>query len=160
MKQPLGFILKQIHDKFQKDLNLLNKKEDITASQSVVLWNLYRHSDKITTQKQLQEHLQLAHPTVIGLLKRLEEKGLVEISTNQDDKRCRNISLTQTALAKQEEIRKRRETCEKIICKGMSEEEVETLRRLLGIVLNNLDELPKIKQEESKEEQKNEQRFI
>ena len=73
--QPIGFIIKQINNVFEKELNEKVKKLGLTSSQCAVLDYLFHTSKDEISQRDVERHLSLKNPTVTGLLKRLDEKG-------------------------------------------------------------------------------------
>ena len=70
---PIGCLLKMITDKIkiQADANLA--QHDLTLTQSRVLGYLAR-SGGTATQKEIEGFLQVSHPTVAGVIGRMEQK--------------------------------------------------------------------------------------
>ena len=137
----LGFQLKQIHDKFRKNINVKLSKYDITLSQFRVLDYLFFKSNEGVTQKDIERFTELRHPTVIGILQRLEEKSFVRSEKNTVDKRFRNIILTDKAIVLKSDLDNNKEFIDSMLIKGMSEQEVLELKTLLDKVINNLSEI-------------------
>ena len=75
--QPIGFMIKQINNVYEKDLNERLKTIGITSSQCAVLDYLFHTSREEVSQRDVERHLNLKNPTVTGLLKRLDEKGYI-----------------------------------------------------------------------------------
>ena len=73
---PIGCLLKMITDKIkiQADANLA--QHDLTLTQSRVLGYLARNGGT-ATQKEIEGFLQVSHPTVAGVIGRMEQKGFV-----------------------------------------------------------------------------------
>ncbi|MBE6517783.1 MAG: MarR family transcriptional regulator [Thermoplasmata archaeon] len=58
---------------------------DLTLTQFKVLYVLSHCTDDGTaTQKQIEEHLYITHPTAVGLFRRMESKGLIENLGRED----------------------------------------------------------------------------
>ena len=95
--QPIGFMIKQINNVFEKELNEKVKKLGLTSSQCAVLDYLFHTSKDEISQRDVERHLSLKNPTVTGLLKRLDEKGYILCVPNAKDKRKKNIYLTEKA---------------------------------------------------------------
>ena len=95
--QPIGFMIKQINNVYEKDLNERLKTIGITASQCAVLDYLFHTSKEEVSQRDVERSLNLKNPTVTGLLKRLDEKGYILCVPNASDKRKKNIYLTEKA---------------------------------------------------------------
>ncbi len=139
--QPLGYKFKLINDKFTKYRNETLKKDDLTFSQSKILFYLLWHQDEKVTQKDLCEAVHVKHPTMIGLLNRLEEKEMIVRNVDPENKRCRIISMTDKASAFLEKNKERHEDRDRMLVRGMSDEEIRTLRRLLDIVYQNMKDI-------------------
>lgn len=112
---------------------------EITAAQNRVLMYLY-HLEKPAPQCEVVEHLRVKPSTANGILDRMEDKGLVERTVSGKDARRRLISITEKGIAQcgrtQEEFR----TVEELLVRGFTPEEEETFRRLLGRIIENLEE--------------------
>ena len=65
---------------------------DLTASQGHILAYI-AHSPMPPCPKDLEEAFRLSHPTVSGLLSRLEKKGFIAITPDPADRRCKRVSL-------------------------------------------------------------------
>ena len=85
---PIGCLLKMITDKIkiQADANLA--QHDLTLTQSRVLGYLAR-SGGTATQKEIEGFLQVSHPTVAGVIGRMEQKGFVSCRPDPADKRSK-----------------------------------------------------------------------
>lgn len=142
----LGPLIKAVNTLFEKDVdNHLNIAEDapkLTGTQARLMGYLLAHSDNIIYQRDLEEIFHLSRPTINGLVKRLRENGLVTVSPSAEDKRFKQVQLTAKTA---ENMRKHQPEFEQIfkdieqrMTQGMSLDEVQTLRSLLTICLNNL----------------------
>ena len=134
---PLGYQFKLIHEKFKKHFNENLESMDLTFSQFVVLDYLCSNRKGKVTQKDISDALQLKHSTVIGILKRLEAKGMVQCIVDAENKRYRNVFLTKKAVDSLEEMYRRREEMEKRLVSELTKEEETELRRLLGKVFDS-----------------------
>lgn len=114
---------------------------DLTATQNMFLHHLWFRQEKLgltTSPKDLEEFFDIKHPTVSGILQRMEASGFVEFQPSQTDRRCKVIGLTQKSLdAVSGAIQKIEET-EATLVHGMTDGEAAELRRLLQLVANNL----------------------
>lgn len=139
-KQPLGFIVKQINNVYEKELTNRLKILGITSSQCAVLNYLFQSNQENVTQREIEKHLNLKNPTVTGLLKRLDEKGFVLCVQSPTDKRCKNVYLTEKAFDIQKKMESDRKKLDKRLVIGMTKKEVEVFRRGLEKVLYNISE--------------------
>lgn len=134
----LGFQFKQIHDAVEASANKELKEHDITFSQMGILCYLFSHKGENINPKDIEEHFNLSHPTVVGMLKRLENKGFIISNVSNKDRRCKVITLTDKATKVEEIMEEHKQLINTHITKGMNEEQVKLLQELLEIVIDNL----------------------
>lgn len=65
---------------------------DLTAAQGPILGYLSRRETP-PCSRDIEEEFHLSHPTVSGLLARLEKKGFIEFLPDEQDRRCKRIVL-------------------------------------------------------------------
>ena len=63
---------------------------DLTSAQGHIMAFL-NHREEAPCPRDIEEAFHLSHPTVSGLLSRLEKKGFVELRTDEQDRRCKRI---------------------------------------------------------------------
>ena len=136
--RPLGFLIKQINDVYEKDLNEKLKRIGITSSQCAVLDYLFHTSKEEVSQRDVERHLNLKNPTVTGILKRLDEKGYVLCVPNAEDRRKKNIYLTEKAYDIQKRMETDRRKMDRELTRGMTKRETEALRKNLEKLLYNI----------------------
>ena len=137
--QNAGFMIKKIHDAIDKVANKMLKEEGITLSQSNLLLFLSGRQNEKTTQKDIEQFFSVSHPTVIGLIRRLAKKGLIDICTDQTDARMRNVSLTEDANKIIARLDLFIQSSESRLLDNLSTDEQHELKRLLSKVLHNLE---------------------
>ncbi|NLA87650.1 MAG: MarR family transcriptional regulator [Clostridiales bacterium] len=138
VNETLGLIIRRISQAAKKETDNNLRRLNLTMSQGFVLEYLNNTEDKELTQKAIEQHFNLQHPTVSGILKRLEKNGFITTSVNKSDRRVKDINLTDKAREIEKIARKDKKIMEENFVKGMTAEEVETLRTLLKKVLNNM----------------------
>ena len=111
---------------------------ELTAMQSYVLRYLHDRAGEVVYPKDIEQRFHLTHPTVSGLLARLEAKGFIVCTPDPDDRRCKRIRLTERARQCDAAVGQAFETLERVMCSGMSDEEQQTLLRLLDLAADNL----------------------
>ena len=129
---PLYACAKEVTRKYKPFLDPL----DLTYTQYIAMMVLWEKKE--VRVKDLGEVLYLDSGTLTPLLKRLEQKGLLTRSRNQEDERalCVRISaegeaLKQKALSIPEGMRS---------CISLSDEEMQVLKKLLHRTLEGLEE--------------------
>jgi len=111
---------------------------DITSSQAFVMRYLSSRSDEASYQKDIERRFHLSHPTVSGILQRLESKGFVEFLPEPDDKRKKRIVLTPKAQLLEQDIRENVNELEKTMIRSLTESETAQLFSLLDRITENL----------------------
>lgn len=139
-RQSLGFLVKQINNVFEKDLNEQLKTLGITSSQCAVLDFLFQTNKEEINQRDVERHLSLKNPTVTGLLKRLDEKGFILCVPNTADKRKKNIYLTEKAYDIQRRMEADRKKMDRQLTRGMTKKEVDAVTRSLAKMHYNIAE--------------------
>ena len=71
--------------------NALEEME-LTAAQGHIMGYL-AHAKHPPCPRDIEAEFQLSHPTVSGLLSRLEQKSFIELRTDPDDRRCKRIYI-------------------------------------------------------------------
>ena len=136
----IGILIHRIDKKIKANMDIDLNRYDLTFSQSQVLLFLRLNEGKLS-QKKLQDMMRCSHPTMVGLIQRLEANGFVRTYTDEEDKRYKNVELTDKALAFGNDMRKTREQNEKQMVKGLKKEEKEILLDLLDRVYKNISEV-------------------
>ena len=135
---PMGLKFKIIHEQFEWLMQQEFRSDNVTCSQMSVLRYLVKNQDHKISQKELCSALHVTHPTMVGILQRMREKGLIEQAVDPENHRFRVISLS---AAGQSLVRKnlgRREEKDALLIRGMSKDEITQLQNLLQKVHNNL----------------------
>ena len=135
---PLGYKFKRIHEMFRARMNVDMKESDLTFSQMEILFYLEKHAAQAINQQELSDAVQVSHPTMIGLINRMEEKDLVVRRTDPLNRRSRYIEMTQKSQEILRQTRERRHRNDRMLVKGFTDEETKELNRLLGMVYRNM----------------------
>lgn len=138
--EPVGYLLKRIHDHVDRQANNSLKPCGMTFSQMRLMSYLLKRAQTPPSQKEIEEHFQVSHPTVVGLIQRLEAKGLVRCAFDSADKRVKSVYLTAQGRGVVSRANEHRALMERRITAGMSPSEVEQLRALLKKVLRNVSQ--------------------
>lgn len=138
-RNEIGMLIKQISYQMRTHADTDLRKCDLTWSQAHLLRHLTRAGGEMS-QKQIEKEMEISHPTVVGLVQRLETKGFVESFTDEKDRRIKMVRLTEQAREHQHFMEERFREKEKLMTRGMSEEEVKELIRLLRKLHANLED--------------------
>lgn len=119
--------------------NLKMKNIDLTSVQSDAFIATLRNPGITATQ--LKDHLQLSQSTVAGIIARLESKGIIEKTVDEEDSRKLILNVTEEGLKLEDPLKKIALKTQETLVEGMSEEEQEEFTRLLNIALDNMNRI-------------------
>ena len=127
-----GILIKKIHDNLEKKINHSLKDSDLTMSQMEALVILSEQVSRQMSLKALEHELHVAQSTAAGIVSRLEQKVFIEAYGQSDDKRIKNIRITENGMKYCESAAKDMDKVEKELLKNLTEDEKNTLNQLLG----------------------------
>ena len=74
----VGLLIKFLNNSITNEINRNLLKFNLTATQHEVLVYILKNENKRDVfQKDVEKHLKLTNPTITGIIKRLEEKGMI-----------------------------------------------------------------------------------
>ena len=138
MLSDIGFLLKVIQENTERHANQIFKPLDLTSSQVRVLKFLRERGEMPVSQKEIEEYLQVSHPTVVGIVQQLEHKGFVRTEFSGQDKRQKYVYRTEREEELFRQMNNSHRELESLLTKDMSEEQIRELRKLLEIVYDNV----------------------
>ena len=136
-----GMLIRKINNAFEKKANSRLKEKDLTFSQMSALIEILNMPAGKTTFKELEKRLSLAQSTTVGLISRLEQKKLVHVSGDKDDKRIKYVEITSLGEKFCNEAKQEMEDTERRLFANFSAGEVETLLSLLkkvNLIINDI----------------------
>ncbi|MBQ9990373.1 MAG: MarR family transcriptional regulator [Lachnospiraceae bacterium] len=138
-KDDIGYLIKLISDRMRTQGDAELKQYDLTFSQVRILSYLHRYGPK-ATQKEIEAWLDVAHPTVVGLVSRLEKNGFVECYPDPQDRRNKLVGLTPKSYEIKERVDEKKQQNELQMAAGLLPEEQQELIHLLKRVYANLEQ--------------------
>ncbi len=137
----VGYWICRASRAFERAMNDELAPRGITFRQAQVLWLLVHEGS--LSQTDLAERMRIEPPTLVGILDRMEREGWIRRESDDQDRRRKFISPLPKAkpvwskiIACSDRVRARGN-------EGLSPEEQQLLKRLLGCILDNLsDESP------------------
>ncbi len=135
---PNGLLIKQLHDRLEKQANNDLRSKDLTMMQVSVLQTLQQAEGKKLSMKELEHYFQIAQSTVAGIVSRLERKKLVEAFGDSADRRIKVVHITPAGEICCEEAGTRMQEAEERLIYGFSPEEKKILNTLLLKLLKNI----------------------
>lgn len=110
---------------------------ELTASQGPILGYI-AHRKTAPCSRDIEEEFHLSHPTVSGLLSRLEKKEFIEFRPDEADRRCKRIYLRPRGKDFIETIHRTIRETEKQMVQNFTEEEKEQFFAFLGRAISNM----------------------
>ncbi len=134
-----GHLARLLHASADRQITCALAQMDLTAAQGHIL-GFVHHCLKPPCPKDIENAFQLSHPTVSGLLSRLEKKGFIALVPDGEDRRCKRIHLLPKGQACNAQIHSLIESYEERIVRGFSPEEKQQLAALLIRAIENIKE--------------------
>ena len=114
---------------------------ELTAAQGHIMGYL-AHQKQPPCPRDVEKEFHLSHPTVSGLLSRLEQKGFIELRTDPDDRRCKRIYILPKGKECHDLMHQTILSNEQRIVEGFSPEEQELFGALLQRAIQNMGGSP------------------
>ena len=137
-------LIGKIHRCMRRFFESQMKTYDITPPQFEVLLTLWTEDGLVLSE--LGRRLSRDGPTITGIIDRMENKKLVKRKRSMRDRRVIQVYLTPKAWEVQDNLMKMQQEAGKDITENFSENDIQTLDRLLYKILTNVEDkiLPRI----------------
>ena len=147
-----GYMLRVLHSKTSQMVTQDLASMELTSSQGHIM-GFISMCPQAPCAKDIEENLKMSHPTVSGILSRLEKKGFLELRADPADRRCKRIYILPKGDACNETMRNTIDGFEQKIVKGFSETDKQQFTLLLTRAMRNLSDNPdfQFEKEEPKE---------
>ena len=138
-RQSIGSLIKILSETMGQRVNRDCRGYNLTMQQMKILHFLKgREGRQETSQKDIQDHMRIAHSTVVSILRLMESKGFIKISVSERDKRMKIVTLTGQEESFVQEVIRGGTAMERRLVRGFSEEEQKTLRDYLRRMYENV----------------------
>lgn len=138
MENTAGNMIREINDELGRQANNALRVSGLTLSQIGVLTRLDAAPDGLLTIGELAKRFHVTQPTMSGLVNRLEKKQLVRVLGDPDDRRIRNVLITEQGRGVCREGEGHMRAHEERLLRPLSPEEHTEFLRLLGKVRDGL----------------------
>lgn len=152
LKEHFGFLLGVLHRCNQHSMDSALEKMELTAAQGHIMAYL-AHVKQPPCPRDVEAKFHLTHPTVSGLLSRLEQKGFIELRTDPEDRRCKRIFVLPKGRQCHDLMHQTIVGNERRIVEGFTQEERELFFSFLQRAIQNMggDPTPRRCKEEDNE---------
>ncbi len=137
LKKYYGHMIRILHWCTDQAMTSSLEKMDLTAAQGHLMGYLSRQA-RPPCPRDVEDAFQLSHPTVSGLLSRLEQKGFLQLLPDPDDRRCKRIHVRPRGLECQQTMHQTIAATEERMVQDFTPEEKEQFARLLQRAITNM----------------------
>ena len=132
-----GHYLRILHSSTSQAMTNALTAMDLTAAQGHIMGYL-AHCPEPPCPRDIEEAFQLSHPTVSGLLGRLEKKGFIEFRPDEHDRRCKRIYVLPKGKELQSTMRQIIVDMDRQLVQDFSEEEIALFAHFLDRAIHNV----------------------
>lgn len=132
-----SMLIKIISEQGERNLNRFLKELDVTAPQMRALHTIQKAGEPIP-EKRLEERLHISQPSTVGLVRRMESKGLLTTTPSSEDGRSILLQLTPKGSKVCQQSKQAMEYGRTCMERGFSDEEKRQLHNLLYHVYENM----------------------
>ena len=132
-----GHLVKILHCCTEQAITEALEKLELTAAQGRIMGFLARCREP-ACPKGVEEAFHLTHPTVSGLLARLEKKEFLELYPDPEDHRCKRIRILPKGLRSQETMHRTIMDMEQRMVRDFTPEEQAAFHALLTRAITNM----------------------
>ena len=145
-----GHMVRVLHCAVSQSMTAALGQMELTSAQGRIMGYLARQKQP-PCAKDIETEFHLSHPTVSGLLSRLEQKGFVELRRDPEDGRCKRIYVLPKGKDCQHTLYQTILSNENQFVQGFSSEERAMFRSMLQRAIDNMrGACAQTEQEESK----------
>ena len=137
MRTYYGHLARVLHSCTDQAVTAALTQMDLTAAQGHVLGYI-THRQEPPCARDIEEVFQLSHPTVSGILSRLEQKDFIELRPDDQDRRCKRIYTRPKGWELQEHMHTAIRAMEEKIVQDFTEEEKAQFADLLRRAIANM----------------------
>ena len=134
----LGLLIKKLELRSDRLASQFLQELGLSTSQFRVLRWLFKQEGN-PRQHDVEQALSLSNPTVTGILHNLEKHGWVKRFPHPEDKRSKQLVLTDKATRQQQALYQISQDVEEELTRDLSQEEFQQLRQLIQKILKSSD---------------------
>ncbi len=146
----IGYRMRYFNRCMQRLVDQKNRAREETYGMSMtdgwILRYLHEHEGEEVFQKNIETDLHIKKSALTQQLNEMEAHGLIRRSISKHDSRYKCISRTDKALEIHQQIMDEIEEHEKLMRKGIDEEDLAVFSRVLDQMIQNISEEPERRQ--------------
>lgn len=143
-RRSIAFTLRAIHNQIKSVIHKNFPRCDNAPQsqlQGGILGYLYHHPDAPVYQRDIEKEFRISGATATNTLQVMEKNGLIVRKSQDKDARLKRIAMTEPARVQHAKVEEHMQYMDRRMLQGLTEEEVSELYRLLGRILDNLEQM-------------------
>ena len=136
-----GHLIRILHWCTDQSMTSALEKMDLTAAQGHIMGYL-SHQKEPPCPRDIETAFHMSHPTVSGLLSRLEQKGFARLQADPHDRRCKRIYIQPKGLECHHTMYQTILHNEERLVQNFTQEEKEQFSALLQKAIANMGGTP------------------
>lgn len=136
-----GHYIRMLHCSTDQAMTNALLSMELTAAQGHIM-GFVSHQSTPPCSRDIEEAFHLSHPTVSGLLSRLEKKGFLELRPDESDRRFKRIYILPKGRELEETMHHIILTTEEKLVQDFTDEEKAQFAHLLTRAIRNMGENP------------------
>ena len=137
MNVRIGMEVRALSKYIGRYLNNIQSQYDITGPQGLILMYIYQ-TDEDVYQRDIEKFFNIRRSTATGLITSLEEKEYIIKESVMSDARLKKLVLTKKAKNAVSLVDTQVVQLEEKMLQGISEEEIQTFRKIIAKMTKNL----------------------
>ena len=137
MNVKIGMEVRALSKYIGRYLNNIQSQYDITGPQGLILMYIYQ-TDEDVYQRDIKKFFNIRRSTATGLITSLEEKEYIIKESVMSDARLKKLVLTKKAKNAVSLVDTQVVQLEEKMLQGISEEEIQTFRKIIAKMTKNL----------------------
>lgn len=136
-----GHYIRILHCSTDQTMTNALASMELTAAQGHIM-GFVAHAKEPPCARDIEEAFHLSHPTVSGLLSRLEKKGFIEFRPDEQDRRCKRICILPKGRELNDTMHQVMLEAEEKLVYGFTDEEKELFAQFLIRSIGNMGVYP------------------
>ena len=132
-----GHYFRMLHSATDQSITAALASMDLTSAQGHVI-GFIAHRPQPPCARDIEQAFRMSHPTVSGILSRLEKKGFIEFRPDEEDHRCKRIFMLDKGMEIIETMHRTIEHNEHRLVQNFTEEEKAIFADLLLRAIDNM----------------------
>ena len=137
MNNHYGRLARTLHWCTDQAMTAELEKMELTAAQGHIMGYL-AHASMPPCPRDIENEFHLSHPTVSGILSRLEQKGFIQLQTDPEDRRIKRITVLPKGRECHERMHRVIQDNESRMVEGFTPEEKQQFAALLNRAIQNM----------------------